>query len=101
MLPWGITDNGDILYWLTKGDNPDAWTIAINESRGPLWEEFDMDMSTLLAKMVSGEVESKVFGDYLARWANVEEDEEEESQVERLAQVTPIFQSTVSQANRA
>ncbi|MFE3458271.1 hypothetical protein ACFXKD_12055 [Nocardiopsis aegyptia] len=27
-LPWGITVDGDFLFWVVSSDNPDEWTIA-------------------------------------------------------------------------
>jgi hypothetical protein len=62
LLPWGITDNGDVLYWLTAGD-PDQWTVVINESRGPLIDEYAMSITTFLATFLTGQLESEVFPD--------------------------------------
>lgn len=33
-LPFGITDNGDTLYWVTGGA-PDEWTVAVMGPRAP------------------------------------------------------------------
>jgi hypothetical protein len=41
VLPFGATDYGDTLYWKT-GSDPDAWSIVINEARGPDVQEFEM-----------------------------------------------------------
>ena len=57
LLPWGGTDNGDGLYWRTRG-HPDAWTVVIGESRGPGWEEHAMPLADFLAAFVSGAVTS-------------------------------------------
>jgi hypothetical protein len=43
LLPWADTCNGDTLFWLTKG-HPDQWTIVLNKSRDPEFEEFDGSM---------------------------------------------------------
>lgn len=61
LLPWGHTINGDALYWLTNGENPDQWTIAINETRSPIWEEHQGYFVTFMTKFVSGELASKIF----------------------------------------
>jgi hypothetical protein len=35
LTPWAITDNGDVLYWVTDdAPDPPDWTVAINQSRG-------------------------------------------------------------------
>jgi len=65
LLPWGITDNGDTLYWLTRGENPDKWTVVIGDARGPEWEEYDQYMVEFLAKVLLGEAVSKIMGDNL------------------------------------
>jgi hypothetical protein len=28
-LPWARSDNGDVVYWLTRGDDPDRWPVAV------------------------------------------------------------------------
>jgi hypothetical protein len=32
LLPWGVTDNGDILNWITS-DNPEKWSILVYDGR--------------------------------------------------------------------
>lgn len=59
LLPWGGTDNGDGLYWRTRG-HPDAWTVVVGEARGPAWEEHAMPASELLAAFVSGALLSEL-----------------------------------------
>ena len=39
LLPWAITDNGDVLFWRVEGE-PVDWTVVINEGRGPEWHAF-------------------------------------------------------------
>lgn len=42
LLPWAITDNGDVVYWVVEPrDQPHTWSIVMNEARGPLWERFE------------------------------------------------------------
>lgn len=60
LLPWGATDNGDVLFWLTKGE-PRHWAVIINESRSPLFERHAESMTDLLAKLITGEVRSEIF----------------------------------------
>jgi hypothetical protein len=61
LLPCGLTDNGDGLYWLTSGENPDKWTVVVGEARGPDWEEYSTDLTGFLAKLLSGELRSNIF----------------------------------------
>jgi hypothetical protein len=60
ILPFGATDNGDILYWVTDGA-PDAWWIVVNESRGPKFEEFHCNMVTFLTEILSRRVTCRLF----------------------------------------
>jgi len=52
LLPAGITDNGDVIHWLTKGE-PNAWKIVVNEARGPRYEEFDSDLTSFLNEILT------------------------------------------------
>ena len=52
VLPWGITDNGDVCYWRTVGE-PDGWTVAVNESRGPDWDAYPGPLTAFLAAVLS------------------------------------------------
>ena len=59
LFPWAVSDNGDVLYWLTRG-SPDEWEIVVNESRGPQFEGFKEPMTYFLAKLISGEIVSEI-----------------------------------------
>ncbi|MGW4441066.1 Lsr2 family DNA-binding protein [Streptomyces sp. NPDC004596] len=55
LLPCGVTDNGEYLFWITTPrDNPDAWLIAVNEARGPRWFTFDGNLTQFLVSVLSG-----------------------------------------------
>ncbi|MFI1838381.1 Lsr2 family DNA-binding protein [Streptomyces olivaceoviridis] len=55
LLPCGGTDNGEDIFWITDPkDDPDAWTIAVNEARGPRWYTFDGDLTQFLVAVLSG-----------------------------------------------
>jgi hypothetical protein len=60
VFPFGITDNGDVLYWKTSG-SPNTWTVLINEARSPDWEEFDMVMTEFLSKVISRQIYPSAF----------------------------------------
>jgi len=60
LLPWGITDNGDGLYWHTAGD-PDQWSVVVNAARDPECEEFPLGMTDFLAQILSRRARSEIF----------------------------------------
>ncbi|WP_326710021.1 Lsr2 family protein [Streptomyces sp. NBC_01474] len=56
LLPCGGTDNGERLFWVTDPQKqPDAWTIAVNEARGPRWFTFAGNLTQFLVSVLSGE----------------------------------------------
>ena len=60
LLPFGVTDNGDVLFWKTKGD-PSAWSIVIGESRSSNYEEYNLGISDFLAAILAAEIASAIF----------------------------------------
>jgi hypothetical protein len=60
LLPWGLTDNGDVLFWLTKGQ-PDGWLVVVNGTRSPEYDEYDESMTSFLTKLVAGVIVSRFF----------------------------------------
>jgi hypothetical protein len=62
ILPWGLTDNGDVLYWLTKGE-PGEWTVVVNASREPRTEHYPYSMTEFLAKILGRQIVSAIFPD--------------------------------------
>jgi hypothetical protein len=60
LLPWAATDNGDRLYWRTKGE-PDAWPVVVWESRGPEYETYAFSMSGFLLGWLKGDIRVPVF----------------------------------------
>ena len=64
LIPWATSDNGDVCYWVTyKRDAPDTWTVAVNESRGPLWAEFNGSATAFLVALLSGSLRVDLFPD--------------------------------------
>jgi hypothetical protein len=61
LVPWGATDNGDVCYWRTESADPAGWTVAVNESRGPEWDEFPGSMTEFLVAILSLEHMVSVF----------------------------------------
>jgi hypothetical protein len=64
LLPWGVTDNGDVLFWLTDGI-PENWPIIVNEGRVAVYERYDESMTSFLSKLLSKNIISKIFPDDL------------------------------------
>ncbi|MGW4895460.1 SMI1/KNR4 family protein [Kitasatospora sp. NPDC004240] len=56
LTPVCRTESGQIVYWVREcPDEPDTWTIAVNESRGIRFEYFDGGVVEFLVKVLSGE----------------------------------------------
>lgn len=60
LFPWGATDNGNILYWYTKGE-PHTWPILIWESRGSDYEIYNAFITEFLAQWLSREIDCQLF----------------------------------------
>lgn len=60
LLPVAMTDNGDVVYWYLKGKQDD-WTIIVNDSRGPEFEEFDFNLTTFLAHLLENKLCPRAF----------------------------------------
>ena len=59
VLPWGGTDNGDQLYWVTNG-TPNEWTVLINEVRSSNFQEFDYSMTGFICAWIKGDIECEL-----------------------------------------
>jgi hypothetical protein len=64
LLPWGFTINGDHLFWFTHGE-PQEWQIAIDESRGASFENYNESISSFLVKLLKKEIRSEILGENL------------------------------------
>jgi hypothetical protein len=62
LLPVAITDNGDVVHWLTDG-KADEWTIVVNEGRSPEYEQFDCGIAGFLERLAAGSLTSEIFPD--------------------------------------
>lgn len=64
IIPWAFTDNGDVCFWVTSSsDDPDEWTIAVNEGREPLWMTFGGSASEFLVAVLSRNLQVEMFPD--------------------------------------
>jgi hypothetical protein len=57
VLPLGRTDNGDELYWVTRG--PGDWPVALLESRAARQEVHRMPVTGFLAALAAGELATR------------------------------------------
>jgi hypothetical protein len=64
LLPFGKTDNGDGMFWLTVGE-PDKWHIIVNASRDSSYEEFKCDMTSFLEGILTRQIHCSIFPDDL------------------------------------
>jgi hypothetical protein len=55
LLPWGITDNGDIFCWITEGETG-RWSSVLWPRHDDKTEEFKMPMTALIARLLSRRV---------------------------------------------
>jgi hypothetical protein len=61
LLPWGLSDNGDGLFWLTEG-HPDQWTVVLNERGGDGFEVFGGSMVEFLIAFLTRSLDERFFG---------------------------------------
>ena len=63
IIPWATTDNGEYLFWSIRSgqeQNPDKWTVMINEARGDYWEHFQMGCIQFLVLALEKQVSSDI-----------------------------------------
>jgi hypothetical protein len=60
LLPFGITDNGDVLFWRTLG-SPENWSVVVGESRAPEYNEYKRTMTGFLTSILSKQEVVPVF----------------------------------------
>ncbi|NHA00289.1 hypothetical protein G5V59_09735 [Nocardioides sp. W3-2-3] len=64
ILPWAISDNGDVCYWVRRPESPpDLWTVVVNDNGGPDWEPFDGTATEFLAAVFTRRLRSEIFPD--------------------------------------
>jgi hypothetical protein len=62
LLPLGRSDNGNELYWVTKGE-PEDWAVALFGARSPRSEVHDGGIVRFLADLVSGRLDTSLLPD--------------------------------------
>ena len=57
LIPWGLDESGNTVWWLTTGV-PERWPVVANEARGDEWQRFDGGAVAFLVALLSGREES-------------------------------------------
>lgn len=64
LLPVGITDNGDYLFWVVNDtQDSNSWGVAIIASRSPDVEFFNVNITTFIYSVLSNELNANSFPD--------------------------------------
>lgn len=56
LLPWAVTDNGDMICWLTRRE----WPTVVLESRGPRFSTHRCSTTEFLTRLATGKLRSRV-----------------------------------------
>ena len=59
LLPFGGTDNGDVLFWLTQGE-PEQWCVVVGDARSLEHETYPSGVAAFLADYVAGRLSSGI-----------------------------------------
>lgn len=60
LLPFGATDNGDVMFWLTEGP-ADGWKTVVYASRADEFEVFGLEMTEFLARVLGSSIRCRIF----------------------------------------
>lgn len=60
LLPWGVTDNNDFLWWLTRGE-PDDWPVVVTDV-GQWWTH-EGNMQSFLVGVLRKRIHCPLFPD--------------------------------------
>lgn len=62
LLPVARDDNGNTCYLLRRpAEDPDLWTLVINEARDSRWETFDGGLTDFIYAVLSGNLRFDIF----------------------------------------
>ncbi|OAT48886.1 hypothetical protein M997_0808 [Proteus hauseri ATCC 700826] len=64
LLPIGITDNGDYLFWVISSDNSNLWNIAIIASRSPDIEYQQGNLTHFINNILSRKIRCMSFPEH-------------------------------------
>lgn len=60
LFPWGMDQNGNSMYWRMNG-SPNDWPIMLREHGFPKLEEWDLPMTTFLAKALTNKIKTVIW----------------------------------------
>ena len=60
-LPFAGTDNGDSIFWVTHGSDPNRWPIAVMGPRSPEVVQFDLSLVPFLVRLLRRELHCSIF----------------------------------------
>lgn len=60
IMPFGNDENGNTLYWFTKGD-ADEWTIVVGSGRSREWEQFNCNLTSFLYQILTRQIRCKIW----------------------------------------
>ncbi|WP_340618729.1 SMI1/KNR4 family protein [Xenorhabdus entomophaga] len=63
LLPIGVTDNGDYIFWIVSSDNSDLWNVAVIAARAPEVEYRKENFSNFLEGVLSKTIKCASFPD--------------------------------------
>jgi hypothetical protein len=63
ILPWAITDNGDVCYWAVTSAEPGLWQVTINDARSAEWREYPTSATEFLTGVLSSRLSCPIFPD--------------------------------------
>ena len=62
LLPFGLTDNGDELFWLVRGE-PDNWKVVVYRTRSEEYIKYDFTLIEFIHKIITREINCGIFPD--------------------------------------
>lgn len=65
VLPWGLTENGDELYWLTEG-LPEDWKVVVYGSRSSDFIVYPESLTSFLTKVLEKKIVCELFPDEIS-----------------------------------
>lgn len=68
LIPIGVTDNGDYIFWAAKsGEHSDLWRVAIVAARSPEVEYLNTGLVSTLAGLLAGTIKPTSFPSSFAK----------------------------------
>jgi hypothetical protein len=60
LLPVAMTDNGDVIHWLTT-ENSSDWTVVVNAARSPDYEHFQYSLTDFIRGVIERTIHVSAF----------------------------------------